>query len=266
MENLNSEFLQEQIQDLLYASIRAYNLKEDDAVSMKTLKLMLVGKVLEGLGLEWSYLINLFKTHTPIHPEIGKELKQIGDEEVTGTVAQVFVRNEKFVRLLKILGQHGKNMDKILAVDGLGGNLTHGPNFEQKYYVSNLRYGYKDTTKMYFDLDPEYKRLHVQTVREMYDMLGIAPVPEKQIYEILRQCFEEIAKVTLPAVELEKDERVDPKMQKKCGTFYMRTMGKDNVENIVKTLKRFRGEKRAQAEREEESPGPSEKVTKMKDA
>lgn len=265
MENLNSKILQDQIQDLLYASIRAYNLKEDDAVSLKTLKLMLVGKVLEGLGLEWTYLINLFKTHTPIHPEIGKELKQIGDEDVTTTVAQVFVRNEKLVRLLKVLGQHGKNMDKILAVDGLGGNVTHGPNFEQKYYVSNLRYGNKDDPKMYFDLDPEYKRRHVQTVREMYDMLGEVPVPEKQIYEILRRCFEEMTKVALPAIELEENEEMDSKVQRKCGVFYMKTMGKENVENVVKGLKRFRGEKRTQTEREDDSPGPNEKLTKLKE-
>lgn len=259
MENLNSKNLQEQIEDLLYTSIRAYNIKEDDAVSIKTLKLMLVGKVMEGLGLDWTYLINLFKTHTPIHPEIGKELKQIGDEDVMGTISQMFVRNEKLVRLFKVLTQHGKNMDKFLAVDGLGGNITNGPNFDQKHYVSHLRYGNKNDPKIYFDNDPEYKRLHVQTVREMYNMLGDAPVPEKQIYEIVRRCFMEMAKVTLPEIEFDDEEVVDPEVLGDCGEFYMKTMGKENIENLVKSLKRFRGDKRTQIEREDESPSPTEK-------
>lgn len=258
MENHNSKYLQEQIQDLLYASIRAYNIKEDDAVSFKTMKLMLVGKVLEGLGLDWTYVMNLFKTHTPIHPEIAKELKQVGDEDVIGTVSQIFVRNEKIIRLLKVLAQNGKNMDKILAVDGLGGNITNGPNFDQKYYVSHLRYGNADDPKIYFDIDSEYKRLHVQTVRELYTMLGDAPVPEKQIYEILRRCFMEMAKVNLPEIEFGEEDLMDPKVQGECGVFYMETMGKENIENLVKGLKRFRGEKRTQTEREE-SPSPSAK-------
>lgn len=263
MDNLNSNLLQDQIQELLHASIRVYNLKEDDAVSLKTLKLMLVGTVLEVLGLEWTYIINLFKTHTPIHPEIGKELKQLGDEEVTGTVAQIFVRNEKLVRLLKVLGQHGKNMEKLLAVDGLGGNVTHGPNFEQKHYVGNLRYGDKNDPKMSFDLEPEYKRRHVQTVRDMYDMLGKVKAPEKHIYEILRRCFEEIAQVTLQPPEWEEHEKQDAKLWAKCGAFYMKAMGREHVENVVKSLKRFRGEKRTREE--EELPGPNEKMTKLND-
>lgn len=262
MEHLNTKSLHEQIQDLLHASIRAYNLKEEDAVSIRTLKLMLVGKVLEDLGLEWTYLLNLFKNHTPIHPEIGKELKETGDEDVISSVAQVFVRNDKLVRLLKVVAQHGKNVDKILAVDGLGGNLANGPNFEQKYYVNNLRYGNKHDFKMYFDVDPEFKRRHVQTVRQMYNMLGEAPVPEKQIYEILRRCVEEMTKVMLPQLEWQEDELMDAKVQAKCGQFYIKTMGKECIEQLAKSLKRSRGEKRTQTEREDESPSPPEKMTK----
>lgn len=264
MESLSPDFLQDQIQDLLYASIRAYNLKEDDAVSLRTLKLMLVSKVLEGLGFEWNYIVDLIKTHTPVHPEIAKDLKRVGDEEVDCAVAQMFVRNDKLVRLLKVLVQHGKNMNKILAVDGLAGNLSHGPNFEQKHYVTNLRYGNRGDPKLYFDLDPEYKRLHVQTVREIYDMLGDAPAPVKQIYQILRVSFEEMARVLLPRVEFHEDEMMDARLLGKCGAFYMRTMGKENIERMVKSLKRFRGgEKRTQTERELETPDPSEKMTEL---
>lgn len=263
MENLSPDFLQERIHDLLYASIRAYNLMEDDAVSLRTLKLMLVAKVLEGLGLEWNYIVDLYKTHTPVHPEIAKEFKRIGDEEVDCAVAQMFVRNEKLVRLLKVLEQHEVNMNKILAVDGLAGSLHHGPNFERKLYVTNLRYGNRGDPKSCFDLDPEYKRLHVQTVREMYDMLGDAPAPAKQIYEILRASFEEMARVRLPYIEFLEDETMDARLQGRCGAFYMRAMGKENIESVVKGLKRFRGEKRTETERELETPAPSEKMTEL---
>lgn len=254
--------LPSQIQDLLHASIRAHDIRENDAVSLKTLKLTLVSRVMECLGLDWSYLMNLFKTCTPIHPEMVKELRQLGDEEATSTLAQIFVRNEKLIRLAKVLTQHGKNLDGILAVDGLGGNLANGANFDQKHYITNLRYGNKNDPKIFFDNDPECKRLHVQTVRELYKKLEHVPVPEKQIYEILRYTFMELAKVNLPELELTEEEIMDRTLQKECYEFYTSTMGKENIENFIKSLKKFRGEKRALAEREDETAAPNEKLLK----
>lgn len=238
MEKLGADFLQKEIRDLLYAVIRAYDLKEDDAVSLRTLKLMLVSKVLEGLGLEWNYVVDLFKTHTPVHPEIAKELKRVGEEEVDCAVAQMFVRNEKLVSLLKVLEEHDVNMNKILAVDGLAGTISVGPHFERKLYVANLRYGNRGDPKSPFDLDPEHKRLHVQVVREMYDMLGDAPAPEKQIYEILRKSFEEMAEVYIPEARFHENETMDARLQGKCGVFYMRAMGEENIKNLVNDLRR----------------------------
>lgn len=127
METYTQKILQDKIRDLLHASIQAYDIKENDAVSLKTLKLLLIGHVLETLGIDWSYLHYLHKNHTPIHPEIAKILMQVDDEDITNTLAQGFVKNEKLIRLLKPLAQHGLNMDKILAVDGLGATYLMVP-------------------------------------------------------------------------------------------------------------------------------------------
>lgn len=246
METHKQFFLDEKIRDLLHTSIRAHNIRDDDAVSIKTLKLLLVGRVLESFGLEWGFIVNLFKTHTPVHPEMAKELQC--DEEVNNVLAQVFVRNEKLIRLMKVFAHNGKNMNRLLAVDGMA---YHGFTFDQKHYIGNLRYGVSDDNT-FFEKGPEYKRLHVQTVRKMYDMLDGVPVPEKQIYEILRKCFEEMQRAKYPKVEFETGEMMDEKLQGEVGRFYMQTMGKENIQNFILnvTLKRFRGEKRTHGERE----------------
>lgn len=259
METYTQKMLQEKILNLLHTSIQAYNIQENDAVSIKTLKLFLIGHVLETLGISWSQLHQLYKNHTPIHPELAKRLMQVDDEDITNTLAQCFVKNEKLIRLLKPLTQHGVNMNALLAVDGLGGNITNGPNFEQKYYVGNLKYGNMLDPKTIFDNDPEYKRLHVQTVRELYSALKDVPAPEKQMYEIVRKCIEEMARVTLPEVDIMEEEVMDKKVQAECGRLYMESMGKENIVSLAKSLKRFRGEKRTVTDRETESASPNEK-------
>ena len=241
--------LQQPIRELLYEMIRSSNLKENDAVSYRTFKIMLVSRVIEELDLTWAYLINLFKTHTPIHPEIAKELQKVGDEDLHNTIAQIFVRNEKLSRIIKGLTQQGHDMDALLAVDGLGG--PHAPNFEHKYYVNNLKFGGKADSKSIFDNEPEYKRKHVQTIRELYTKLEKVPCPEKQIYQILRYTFHDMGCVKLP--ELEWDEKLDTLLQNECSQYYREVMGKENIENLLKTIKRTRAEKRT-LEREDETP------------
>lgn len=248
---MESTALQTQIRELLHASIRAHDVRENDAVSLRTLKMMLVAQVLETLGLDWNYAVNLFKTHVPVHPELARELTSVGDEEVTNAFAQMFVRTEKIQRLAKLLNQSRVNVDRVLAVDGLGGNLEKGPSFDYKHYVGNLKYGNRGQAKGFFDTDPEYKRAHVQTVRDLYGKLEKAPAPKKHVYEILRGCFAEMAKVKLPEIEME--ETIDKKLQRECRDHYIKVMGKEKIESVARNLRRFRGEKRT-AERESESP------------
>lgn len=248
--------LEEKIRDLLHVSIRAHNIRDDDAVSIRTLKLILVGKILECYGLDWTRLLSLFKTHTPVHPEWVKELQC--DEELSNLLAQVFVRNEKLLRILKL--QTGKNVNQILAVDGLGG--PYGLNFDQKHYIGNMHYGSGNDS--FYEKGPDCKRLHVQTVRQLYTMLGEeVPVPEKQIYDILRRCFEEMGNTKFPKIEFEPHEQMDEQLQGEAGRFYMSAMGEENIRNLIKStcLKKFRGEKRTQTEREdrEQEGGEPEK-------
>lgn len=236
--------VEEQIIHLLYTMIQAHNIRDDDAVSLRTLKLMLLGRVLKRFGLNWAEMNILLKTHTPVHAEMVRELQSGGEEDTI--LAQVFVRNEKLIRLVKAALQNGKNVNKILAVDGLGG--PSGLNFDPKHYVGNLRYGSDDNTL--FDKGPECRRLHVEAVRKMYDMLEGSPAPERQVYEILRQCFEEMAQVKLP--KLEEEEGMDAALREDVSHFYMSVMGDENIRDLVKAtcLKRFRGEKRPLTEDE----------------
>ena len=191
--------LQQPICELLYEMIWSSHLKENGAVSHRTFKIMLVNRVIKELDLTWTYLINLFKTHTPIHSEIVKKLQKVGDKDLHNTIAQIFERNEKLSRMAKGLIQQGHDMDALLVVDGLGG--PNAPNFEHKYYVSHLKFGGKADSRSIFDNEPEYKQKHVQTIRELYKKLENVPSPEKQIYQFLRYTFLDMASVKLPELE-----------------------------------------------------------------
>lgn len=243
-DTMQSRLLDDKIRDLIHISIRDHDVRDDDAVSIRTLKLLLVGRVLDLFGLDWGFLVGLFKTHTPVHPEMAREL-QCEEEEVNQVLAQVFVRNEKLIRLLKVFAQNGKNVNRLLAVDGM---THHGSHFDQKHYVGNLRYG----SSAFFEKGPEYRRLHVQAVRGMYDMLEGAPAPEKLVYEILRtRCFDETQR--FPKVAFREGEEMDPKRQGEVARFYVQAMGRENIQLYVKNvvMKRNRGEKRPHGEEAE---------------
>lgn len=256
---MENQHLTQDIRELLLASIRAYNLNENDAVNLRTLKLMLVGHVVQGVRLDWEYLMGLFRTHIPIHPKMSKELEMLEEDDIGNLLAQIFIRTKKVVNMVKTGVQQGLDMNRILAVDGLGGNIANGPNFEHKLYVENLKYGNVGDEKFVFDTDPEYKRLHAQVVRQLYLKLNRTPKPAQQVYEIVRRALLEGVQMTLPEIELQKEDRMDKKLQKECVTLYLESMGKANMESLTKTLKRSRGEKRAHPDREVEEPASDEK-------
>lgn len=267
MEINQQQSLDGQIRELLNSTIDTFNTNGEDSVTMKTMKLHTVGIVLEKLRLGgWNFVLKLFKTHTPVHPKIAQELLKYGDDEMACTLCQGFVRNDKLVRIVKQLAQHEElNMDKILGVDGLAGNISNGPNFEYKHYIGNLRFANKGEPKSNFDEESEFKRLHVQTVREMYDMMGNTPSPTKHIYDILRKCFYQTVGANLPEIEFEEKEAMDGELEGKIAIMYMNNMGRENMQSLVKSL-RFRGEKRLATESEtsEEENGTDKKKLKSR--
>lgn len=250
-----------QIRELLNSTIDTFNTNGEDSVTMRTIKLHTVGMVLDKLKLGgWNFVLKLFKTHTPVHSKIAQELLKYGDDEMACALSQVFVRNDKLVRIVKQLAQLDVNMNEILAVDGLAGNISNGPNFEYKHYIGNLRFADKGEPKSNFDEESEFKRLHVQTVREMYRMMEGTPVPEKHIYDILRKCFYQTVGTNLPEIEFKEEEAMNGELEGKIAIMYMNAMGRDRLKNVVNSL-RFRGEKRTATELEtnEEENGGSEK-------
>ena len=235
--------------ELLNTVIQIQNAKGNDSTSMRTMKMHCVNAVLEYLDLGWGYLLRQFKTHTPVHPEIAKELVKNNDDELQCILSQIFVRNEKLVRIVKNMAQQGLNVNQILAVDGLSGNITNGPNFEYKHYIGNLRFAKKGEPKCSFDEESDFKRLHVQTVREMYEMMQDTPVPSKHIYNILRKCFHQTVGINLPEIEIDEDESIDDELEGKIAIMYMNTMGREKITSFVKCL-RFKGDKRPAVEME----------------
>lgn len=208
--------LQENINQLFRVSISPQDIKKN--VSLKTLKLNLLEHVFEELGLTWTTVENLLKKYTPIHPEIAAILKT--DRRV--------VENEKLEGILKEV----PDLDFILAVDGLNGEIK--PNYKRENYMHNLRYGEGETI---FDDEPEYMKLHVQAIRKMYKLIGNAtPVPAKWVYHIVYRCIEEMTRVLLPREPDVVDSDIDAKILQKCVSLYNLTMGKENVESLVKYL------------------------------
>lgn len=249
---MENHSLTQDILELLLATIRAHNFSENDSVNLRTLKLTLVGNVLQGVNMKWEYLLGIFKTHTPIHPEISKELEAIEEDDIPNALAQIFVRTKKITSMMKQAAQHGIDVHRLLAVDGLSGPIVNGPNFETKMYIENLKYGNMGDVKSVFDTDPEYKRLHAQVVRQLYVKLGRIPQPAQQVYEIVRLAILEVTQMSLPEIEFQKEEMLNKKIQKEYVKFYVESMGKANIDNLVKTLKRSRGEKRSHPDREAE--------------
>lgn len=245
METSCWETLQSQIAKLLKTAVDYYG--SQDSVTIKTMKLYIVGEVFRTFGLDWDFIFRLFKTHTPVHPKIVQEMLEHSDDDMGGALSQIFVKNEKLKSLTKALAAKGYDTDRLLAIDGLAGNITNKPNFEMKHYMGNLRFADKGERKFVFDEETEFKRLHVQAVREMYKMLGDAKFKPKHVYEILRKCYSDTADVNLPEIEFE--ESLDEELEESLSEMYMTSMGRDNIMSFVKSL-RFRGEKRPASEME----------------
>lgn len=250
METNQPKTLDAQIRELLNSTVETFHTNGEDSVTMKTMKLHMVGMILEKLQLGgWNFVLKLFKTHTPVHPKIAQELLKYGDDEMACILCQGFVRNDKLIRIVKQLAQREIKMKEILAVDGLAGNISNGPNFECKYYIGNLRFANKGEPKSNFDEESEFKRLHVQTVREMYKMMADTPNPTKHIYDILRKCFYQTIGAILPEIEFSEEELMNGELEGKIAIMYMNSMGREKMAELVKSL-RLRGDKRIVPETE----------------
>lgn len=258
MEKNFSQTISDSIQDLLNTVIRQHNVSMDDVVSLKTMKLITVGLVMQEFNITWDFFLKRFNTHTPVHPKIAQELLKNADEDTICTFSQIFVKNKKLLNMVKKLNPN--DMNKMLAVDGLAGVISKKPNFNKKLYIGNLRFANKGENKFIFDEESEFKRLHVQTVRQMYEMLKDVTAPTKYVYDILTKNILDVAGVQLPMLEFTEDERLNGELEYKIATMYMESMGRENLEKFVETL-RIHQEKRSNVE--DDTPSP--KKTKTED-
>lgn len=239
MEHFSFEFL---LKEAIYAFYREQNTIPSDLVTKRTIHFELLNRILKELGLPWGFISQLFKTHIHIHPEITKELITTGDEETVSTVVQNFIRNEKIIRILKQMTQHGFNVEELLAVDGLVVNSANKPNFDMKHYIQNLKYA-REGPKSHFDEDPEFKRRHCQAVRQMYKVLkDKTKQPSKHVYTTLRHIVKHESNIELPEIEM-GGETLDQAVEREIEKAYMLHMDKDLIGDVIKSL-RLKGEKR----------------------
>lgn len=218
-----------------------------DLMTLRTKKMFLISNVMTALGVKWKYLFNLFKTQSFVHSNIAKRIMN-GEDDVDSLLAQGFVRNEKLLRIFKNVSSVN---DQLMAVDGLMGNLSNGPNFDYKHYLQNLKI---DEPKSTFDDEPEYKRKHVLMVRLMYkELVGITE-PSKHIYNILREIFKMTLEVELPVLT-DFNESLPENVKDNCMMIYLSHMLQNEIEDLFKSLK-VRGEKR---NGDEESPNKIKK-------
>lgn len=245
MEQPQFEILLRSLIDTFY---REYDNLPSDLITLRTIHLELVNKLLKELQLSWGQILQLFRTHVHIHPEMRKELLAFGDEEIESAVVQNFIRTEKITRILKQLTQHGWKVEDMLAVDGLAMNSSNKSNFDPKHYIHNLKFA-REGPKSDFDDEPEFKRRHVQAVRFMYKVLLAAnsKQPSRHVYATLKYIIKNESNIDLPDVEM--DQNLDPKLRKDVLEAYMFHMDKDLLTDFIKSL-RLKGEKRTLVDEE----------------
>lgn len=233
-----------QIRDLVHTVYKYYGDRDGDLINLRTLNLKFLGQVMKALGLTWTQVTQIYKNQIPVHPEIAREFLNHGDEEMESVLAQGFVRNDKLIRIVKQLSSHEDSIiDELLAVDGLLGNISNGPNFEHKYYINNLRFGLIGP-KSDFDEEPDYKRLHAQAVRRMYVTLRSRNIPQQPliINTLLHQIIKDTVNVELPSIS-DNSIDVNEELLEECKDEYFSIMHKKLIHELVKSLRR-RGEKR----------------------
>lgn len=208
---------------------------ESDLVTLRTRKLNLITNIMNQCQLKWNQVYHIFKTQSFVHPKIAKTLMN-GDDEVEFILAQGHVRNEKLIRILK---NYKNDVNQVLAVDGLVGNLSNGPNFDFKYYLHNLKF---EEPKSLYDDDSEYKRHHAIIVRLLYNELSEMTQPAKHVYNILREIFKDFVGSELPSL-VDFNEALPKEIEEKCKNIYLGNITQSEIEELFKNL-RWRGEKR----------------------
>lgn len=250
-ENYIIDDTQRLLKKMMYSYYTYIQENFSDLTTWRTTKLLIVTGVMKELGLNWMTINQLFRTHTPIHPEISKMFMGMVEEDMEPLLAQIFVRNDKLIRILKYLYQHYPNMDQTLAVDGLNGNMTNGPNFDYKNYIGNLIIGF-DSEVSEFDENPEYRRKHVRAVRQIYNKLkDSVKEPSKHIYLILRKIILDLTQITLPSCGQVSDS-LREELFDHCENFYLSMMTEEDIKELVKNLRR-RGEKRSSDDEDNKS-------------
>lgn len=239
-----SEEISPAVTDLIHRFYQLYDTQKNDRVTVRTIHFKMLECILGELNITWDQIAQIMKNSVRVHPENVATLMQMsGDLETEALLSQTFIPNEKIARIVKQLAtRYGDEMDELLAVDGLSGNLNNGPNYDYKHYIQNLRYP-KDAANVHVEEDGKIKQLHISAVRALYKHLsGRVKQPIKHhVYALLKQIVKNVNGVELQDDEVfvGTHEPVCGGMGQECEKIYTQIMSENVIEELAKTL-RFR--------------------------
>jgi hypothetical protein len=237
----------------LAKATHATNIPEFELVTEKTQNLMIVAHLVKQYRLKWNEIIQTLSKDVYVHPENAKQLLVRPDKDSEYLLAQGFVRPDKLIRVLKSAAAAHADVERLLAVDGLMGTLTDGPNFEVRHYLNNLKIS-TDSKRSIFDEEPDYRVNHVRAVRHIYSILktgGITDV-SGHVYGVLQNLLKKFTNLPGNGPEVSAD------VLDECRKAYESVMSEHDMFRVCQNLK-LRNEKRSS---EEESGEPCPKVFK----
>lgn len=230
---------------------RVYEKINDFALPFQDVHRQIIFAILKCYNYSLEDLYHYMKTRTAVHPVWHQKLLKFKDDD--GVLSEKYIRTDKLIRILK--NNPTENVEYLLAIDGLSGNLSAGPNFDYKRYLNNLVVGPEGERIDNMDYFPDYKRKHVQTIRKLYILLRkhtSEPGMEKHIYIIMKQIIQDEFLKELPTLE-DGPKALPEDVYMEAIELYDLNMKENEVRDLVNSL-RWRGEKRCSDEEETIKP------------
>lgn len=191
-------------------------------MTLETVKLHLLGRLMQILGFTWKGLGTFLETHTFVHPTYAPQLSD-GSKVTDLLLAQGFVETDRLVEWIRKV----RDPDRLLAVDGLSG--PNVPNFELENYLPTLQWADEEEeyNNPFRDEEFECRKHHAAIVRDWYEHLKDVPDAAKHVYCMLREIYRDLP-------ELEGFEsNLDSEVKEKCLDTY-RSSVQEQMRRVLK--------------------------------
>jgi hypothetical protein len=206
---------------------------EFDTMSVKSVKLKYATSFIKHLNLDLKEFVETIRTNIYVDPVNARQLMNHADYEIKRILGEGFVHRDELLSITESLAKQDKNVEALLAVDGIMGMVNKQPNFEYKDYLPNL-------TLTELESCDSPKRNHTLVIRSIYRELEKSGFIENRpaiVYNIVRKAFKET--VVLPKVndqQLPEDYEKVFSMYEKCLAMYKEKMDNDSILNLCRHL------------------------------